>query len=73
MTLEEMKKKTPAFEAHDKAVSFNKKHSPWVYQVSSWDAKRLRKKLDDLLEDKEEPESRPASSPASAPATKPAK
>ena len=66
-----MKKKTPAFEAHDKAVSFNRKHSPWIYQISSWDAKRLRKKLDDLLEDKEEePESRPASAPATKPAKK---
>lgn len=54
----ELKKKEAVLLAVETAQKFTPKHAPWVYQVQSWSADRLRKPLADLVEDlpKEETE-----------------
>jgi len=40
----------------DKASQFTNKHHGWVYEIASWKADKLTKKLADLVEKQEEPE-----------------
>jgi hypothetical protein len=53
---EELKKKEALLTAADTARSFAKKHSGWIYELSSWNAGKLRKPLGDLVEDIEKAE-----------------
>ncbi len=48
---EELEKKDALLRAGDRAREFTPQHAPWVYEVSSWRAKKLRKPLDELVED----------------------
>ena len=48
---EELKKKEALLLAADTAKAFTPRHTPWVYEVSSWSGGRLRKPLSELLED----------------------
>ena len=53
--LEASKKK--AKEAQKRIDSFKKKHSPWVYELSSWSYDKLTKRRSDVIEsDSEEKE-----------------
>jgi parvulin-like peptidyl-prolyl isomerase len=55
---EELEKKDKKLQARDAAEDFNKAHSGWVYEISSWRVKDLRKPLSELVEDipeKDEP------------------
>ena len=53
---EELKKKEALLLARDKAKAFNERHQGWVYELPSWRADNLTKKIDDLVEDLPEPE-----------------
>ncbi|MHC4874470.1 MAG: DUF4340 domain-containing protein, partial [Planctomycetota bacterium] len=58
-TAEGTKKKDEMFQAADKAAEFTPRHSGWIYEVSDWDVKKMRKKFSELVEDKpasDEPE-----------------
>jgi len=48
---EELKKKEAILKAHETAAKFNPRHAPWVYEISSWKAERLRKPPAELVED----------------------
>ncbi|MFH1730379.1 MAG: peptidylprolyl isomerase [Planctomycetota bacterium] len=48
---EELKKKEAFLKALDTASAFGPKHAPWVYELSSWEAGKMRKPLSDLVED----------------------
>ncbi len=66
-TEQAMKAKEKLILAQQAALEFAVRHQGWVYEVSSWDAGKLRKKPDDLLEDieeKEQPESAEENQPA---------
>ncbi len=47
---EEIKEGADKLKSYDEAQKFTKQHAPWVYEISSWQAGKLSKKLDDLLE-----------------------
>jgi hypothetical protein len=49
--------------ARDNAPTFNKLHSNWVYEISSWTADRMRKSLKDLIEDIPAPKPDPPGGP----------
>jgi len=53
-TEQAMKAKEKQILAQQAALEFAGRHQGWVYEVSSWEAGKLTKKLDDLLEDIEE-------------------
>ena len=54
---EKLEEKDRVFTSLDKAKEFNATHGPWVYELSSWKAEKMRKPSKDLLEDIEkEPE-----------------
>ena len=48
---EELKRKEAFLKALDTANAFGPEHTPWVYELSSWEAGRMRKPLSDLVED----------------------
>jgi len=48
---EELKKKEALLLSVDAAAKFNPKHAPWVYELSSWEAGKMRKPLSELVED----------------------
>jgi parvulin-like peptidyl-prolyl isomerase len=48
----ELKKKEAILLAMETAEKFAPRHDPWVYEVYSYDAEKMRKPLGDLLEDK---------------------
>jgi len=48
---EELKRKEALLLAVDTAKEFTPRHAPWVYEISSWSAEKLRKPLSDLIED----------------------
>ncbi len=48
---EELKEKEAKLVAITEALKFRNRHTGWVYEISSWKAGNLKKKLDDLLED----------------------
>ncbi len=48
---EELKEKEAKLIAITEAMKFHNRHTGWVYEISSWKADNLKKKLDDLLED----------------------
>jgi hypothetical protein len=47
----ELKKKEAILEAMEKAQTFTPTHKDWVYEISSHDAKKMRKPLEKLLAD----------------------
>lgn len=47
----ELEKKEALLLAADKAEAFNARHGEWVYEITSWDAGKLRKPLSALIED----------------------
>jgi len=49
--LEELKKKEVILLAQEHAKNFTEKHAGWVYEIPSWRAGNLTKKLADLVED----------------------
>jgi len=49
---EKLKEKDQVLTAADKAAKFNERHSPWLYELSSWKAEKMRKPVKDLVEDK---------------------
>jgi hypothetical protein len=51
---EELIDKEAKLLAQDRALEFTTIHKGWVYEISSWNAEKLTKKLTDLLEDVEE-------------------
>ena len=53
---EELKEKEAKLVAITEALKFRNRHTGWVYEISSFKADNLKKKLDDLLEDKPEEE-----------------
>lgn len=48
---EELKKKEAKLLARDAAKAFTERHKGWIYEVASWQADKLTKKLGDLVED----------------------
>ena len=50
-SLESLKKKEAILLAQEHAKTFTKKHSGWVYEIPSWRARNLTKKLSDLVEE----------------------
>ena len=48
---EELKKKEAILLAMQTAKEFGPRHKPWVYEISSWVAEKMRKPLADLIED----------------------
>ena len=48
---EEVKKKAAIWEACETAPRFTRRHKDWVYELSSYDAEKLRKPFKDLVED----------------------
>ncbi|RKY07660.1 MAG: hypothetical protein DRP66_06220 [Planctomycetota bacterium] len=48
---EELKEKEAKLLAIEAAQKFRNRHTGWVYEIASWKANNLKKKLDDLLED----------------------
>ncbi|MCD6394191.1 MAG: DUF4340 domain-containing protein [Planctomycetes bacterium] len=55
---EELKEKEAKLVAIEAAEKFRNRHTGWVYEISSFKADNLKKKLDDLLEDT--PEEKPS-------------
>ena len=56
---EKLEQKAAVLTAKDAAEAFNQKHGPWLYELSSWKADKLRKPVKDLTEEKpkdDEPE-----------------
>ena len=68
---EELKKKEALLQGVEKARDFTPRHAPWVYEIPSWTAEKLRHPLADLVEDIPKPEPPPGQTGA-APATPPA-
>lgn len=62
----ELKKKEALLQGVEKARDFTPSHAPWVYEVPSWTAEKLRHPLTDLVEDIPKPE--PAATTGNAPA-----
>jgi hypothetical protein len=52
---EELKKKEAKLLAIDAVEAFNQRHKGWVYQIPSYKATELTKKMEELLEDKPAP------------------
>ena len=48
---DELKKKEALLLAAEAARKFTPRHQPWVYEISSWAAGKMRKPLNDLIED----------------------
>jgi len=48
---EQLKEKEAKLLAIEAAQKFHDRHTGWVYEIASWKADDLKKKLDDLLED----------------------
>jgi len=48
---EELKEKDALIKARSRAQRFSQRHQGWVYKVSNWDARDLRRPLAELLED----------------------
>ena len=48
---EELKEKEAKLLAREASLNFNKEHKGWVYQIPSWKAGNMTKKLTDLIED----------------------
>ncbi len=49
---EQLKKKEAKLLAREASLNFNKRHRGWVYQIPSWKAVDMTRKLNDLVEDK---------------------
>jgi hypothetical protein len=49
---EQLKKKEAKLLAREASLKFNKRHRGWVYQIPSWKAIDMTRKLEDLVEDK---------------------
>ena len=49
---EQLKKKEAKLLAREASLNFNKRHRGWVYQIPSWKAVDMTRKLEDLIEDK---------------------
>jgi len=49
---EKLKEKADILTAKDTAAAFNEKHGPWLYELSSWKAEKMRKPVKDLTEEK---------------------
>ncbi|MBN2377670.1 MAG: DUF4340 domain-containing protein [Sedimentisphaerales bacterium] len=62
-----MKAKEKQILAQQAALEFADRHQGWIYEVSSWEAGKLTKKLDDLLEDIEEEKAEPAPASSTVP------
>ena len=60
---EELKEKEAKLVAITEALQFRNRHTGWVYEISSFKAKNLNKKLDDLLEDVPEEKTSDAETP----------
>ncbi|MBN1126865.1 MAG: DUF4340 domain-containing protein [Sedimentisphaerales bacterium] len=58
---EELKKKEARLMAEESAQKFAQMHKDWLYEISSYKAENLTKKLSDLLEDEEKEETEPQS------------
>ncbi|MBN1818251.1 MAG: DUF4340 domain-containing protein [Sedimentisphaerales bacterium] len=56
---EELKKKEARLLAEEKAQKFAQMHKNWLYEISSYKADNLTKKLSDLLEDEKKEEPKP--------------
>ena len=71
---EELKKKDEKLQAQEAVATFSQTHQNWLYELASYQAGNLTKKLADLLEDqpKPEPEEPPAEEPTEQPAVPPA-
>jgi parvulin-like peptidyl-prolyl isomerase len=53
---EELKKKAAIWEAAEQTLpKFNNRHKDWVYELSSYEAEKLRKPMADLIEDIPDP------------------
>lgn len=48
---EELKEKEAKLLAREASLKFNKRHRDWVYEIPSWKANNMTKKLTDLIED----------------------
>lgn len=48
---ENLKKKEAVLLAVETARKFTPRHAPWVYEISSWSAEKMRKPLGELVED----------------------
>jgi hypothetical protein len=48
---QELKKKEAVLQAAEKASEFAARHAPWVYELPSWTAEKMRHPLSDLIED----------------------
>ena len=59
---EELKKKETILLARDSARKFSEKHAAWIYQITTFKADNMTKKLDDLLEDSEADNDQPEDS-----------
>lgn len=66
---EELKKKEALLQGVEKARDFTPRHAPWVYEVPSWTAEKLRHPLADLVEDipKETPPAQTDAAPTTPP------
>lgn len=53
---EELKAKEAKLLSREASLNFNKRHRGWVYEIPSWKATDMTRKLEDLLEDKEKSE-----------------
>lgn len=49
---EQLKEKEAKLLTREASLNFNKRHRGWVYQIPSWKAVDMTRKLEDLLEDK---------------------
>ncbi len=63
-----LKKKEKKLLAEKNALVFNNTHKGWVYEIVSWQADNLNKKLSDLIEDKPKP--KPKVEPKAKPKSK---
>ena len=60
---EELKEKEARLVAITEAMKFRSRHTGWVYEITSFKADNLKKKLDDLIEDIPEEETSEAETP----------
>lgn len=68
-TEQAMKAKEKQILAQQAASEFIARHQGWIYEISSWEAGKLTKKLDDLLEDIEEEKTDPVPAKPAIPPT----
>jgi hypothetical protein len=52
----EIKEGADKLKIYDEAQKFTRQHAPWVYEISSWQAGKMSKKLEDLLEEEKKEE-----------------